>query len=143
MFLSLDGTSVIQLANFAVFFAVLYLVFMRPVSRAITKRREYMHAVAADYERYQTEAKALRAHADRVRADARREAEQTIAKARAEASNAAAELSTQYAQSVRALVEEAQAKAAAELQSARAGEEQLVRELADAMVERAVGEAAA
>ena len=33
MFLSLDGTLVVQLINFAIFFALLSVVFLRPVGR--------------------------------------------------------------------------------------------------------------
>jgi F0F1-type ATP synthase membrane subunit b/b' len=39
MFLSLDGTFWFQLVNFAIFFAILNVVFLRPVGEAIKKRR--------------------------------------------------------------------------------------------------------
>ena len=45
MFLSLDGTFWIQLINFAIFFAILNVVFMRPVGEAIKKRRAYIDSV--------------------------------------------------------------------------------------------------
>jgi len=38
-FLSVDGTLVVQLINFAIFFAVLNVVFLKPVAAAIRKRR--------------------------------------------------------------------------------------------------------
>ena len=63
MFLSLDGTLIVQLVNFAIFFALLNLVFLRPVGRAIAKRRAYINSLASDYERYQEEARSLRAEA--------------------------------------------------------------------------------
>ncbi len=140
MFLSLDGTFFVQLLNFAIFFAVLNVVFLRPVSRAIVKRREYINSVVADYDTYQAQAKALRDQDERLRAEARREAEQAIAKARAEASNETARLAAEYAGRVQATIEEAQREVAQELGAARAGEERIVAALSDLMVERALSE---
>ena len=138
MFLQLDGTFWIQLINFAIFFALLNVLFLRPVSRAIRKRREYINSVTADYDRYQAESKALRAQAEDVRLTARRQAEASITKARAEASNQAADLSTQYTVQVQSTIESAHAIVEDELQSARANEDAVVRELADLMVQRTV-----
>ena len=92
MFIIPDGTAIIQLLNFAIFFAVLS-VLLRPVALAVRKRRAYIDSLASDYGSYQMEAAELRKQAESVRAGARREAEQIIAKARADASNRAAELS--------------------------------------------------
>lgn len=139
MFLSLDGTALIQLLNFAVFFLLLSVLFLKPVGNAIRKRREYINSVTADYDAYQGEANSIRANAERVRAEARREAEQMLSKSRADASNKAADLAAEYGAKVQGIVEDAQAKVAAEMDVARAGEERLVRELSDEMVDRAVG----
>jgi F-type H+-transporting ATPase subunit b len=140
MFLQPDGTFWVQLINFAIFFAILSAVFLRPVSRAIRERRTYINSVHSDYEKYQTEGGKLRAEAEGVRAAARREAEGTIAKARAEASNKAAEISAQYTARSQSMIENAQKTAGAELAAARAGEDAIVRQLADLMVERTVSE---
>jgi F0F1-type ATP synthase membrane subunit b/b' len=142
MFLAPDGTLWVQLFNFAIFFVLLNVVFLRPVSAAIRKRREYTNSLVSDYDKYQAEANALRENAERVRAEARREAEHQIGKARADASNKTAELSSDYAQRVTAIVEGAQQTAAGELQAARANEDALVRQLAGIMVDRTIGEAA-
>lgn len=139
MFLSLDGTFWVQLLNFAIFFALLNVLFLRPVGRAIRKRREYIDGVVSDYAAYQGEAKSLRDQADAVRAQARRDGEQRLAKARADASNEAATLAVQYGGRVQGIVEEAHRTADAELARAREGEEKLVGQLADLMVERSVG----
>lgn len=141
MFLQLDGTFWIQLVNFAIFFALLNVLFLRPVGQAIRKRRQYIDGVVADYADYQAQAKELREQAERVRAQARREAEQKVAKARADASNESAELAARYAAKVAATMEEAARNAEAELQRARAGEDRLVRQLAGQMVERTLGAA--
>lgn len=129
-------TLLIQLINFAIFFALLNVLFLRPVGQAIRRRREYIDAVASDYATYQAEAKTLREQADRIRTQARREAEQKIAKSRADASNEASELSARYSAQVQETVEEAARNAEAELDRARAGEDRLVRHLAGEMVER-------
>src|SRR5579862_216874 len=142
MFLSLDGTAIVQLINFAIFFALLNLVFLRPVGRAIVKRREYINGLVSDYDRYQQEARNLREEAEAVRTAARREAEHRVATARAQASNEAAEASAKYAQQAQQIVEEADRTAQAELDSARAGERDAVRRLANVMLDRVIPEAA-
>jgi len=140
-FLSIDGTLVVQLINFAIFFAVLSVVFLRPVASAIAKRRAYIDSLVSDYERYQTQAQGLRDEAEAVRAGARREAEHRISAARATASNEAAELATGYSQRAQGIVEQAQATAAGEFESARAGEGQAVRRIADLVLARVLPEA--
>ena len=140
MFLKLDGTFIVQLINFAIFFALLSVVFLRPVSRAISERRKYINSVHTDYEKYQGEGGTLRAEAESIRAAARREAEAQISKARADASNAAAQLSTQYTAQVQSTVENAHKTVDSELSAARVDEDAVVRQLADLMLERTVSE---
>jgi len=142
MFLSLDGTLFVQLLNFAIFFALLNVVFLRPVGRAIAKRRAYIDNLVSDYDRYQQEARSLREEAAAIRAEARRDAEHRVGAARAAASNEAAEISARYAQQAKSATEEAQKAARAELERARAGEREAVRRLANAMLDRVVSEAA-
>jgi F0F1-type ATP synthase membrane subunit b/b' len=138
MFLKLDGTFIVQLINFAIFFAILNVVFIRPVSRAIVARRENINSVTNDYDRYQAETTALRTQAESIRAAARREAEAALSKARADASNEAAAIATQYNGQAAQIVEEAERTVAGELQAARVSEPQVVRDLANLMVERTV-----
>jgi F-type H+-transporting ATPase subunit b len=140
-FLTVNGTLVVQLINFAIFFAVLNVVFLKPVASAIRRRREYINSLVSDYDRYQGEAAALRAQAESLRASARRDAEHRVAAARARASNEAAELSTGYAQRAQEIVQEAQAAAARELDEARVREPEAARSLADVMLDRVVPEA--
>lgn len=141
-FLTINGTLVIQLINFAIFFAILNVVFLRPVGRAIAKRREYINSLVSDYDRYQQEARTLRAEAEAIRLAARRDAEHRVASARAQASNEAAEAAAKYAAQAQNVIEQAQQKAEAELESARAGEPEAVRRLANVMLERVIPEAA-
>ncbi|HEX3671649.1 MAG TPA: ATP synthase F0 subunit B [Candidatus Cybelea sp.] len=142
MFLSLDGTLFVQLFNFAIFFALLNLVFLRPVGRAIAKRRDYINSLVSDYDRYQEEARDLREQAEGIRAAARREAEHRVSAARAVASNEAAEMSTRYSQQAKSTIEAAQKTAQSELEKARAGESETVRGLATVMLDRVIPEAA-
>ncbi len=138
MFLSLDGTFFVQLINFAIFFAILNVVFLRPVGAAIAKRRAYINSLTQDYETYNAEINGLKAAAEAKRAAARRDADAVLAKVRAEISNETAQLSGTYAQQVTAKVEEAHKVVASEVEAARANESKLVRDLADMMLDRAV-----
>lgn len=143
MFLQVDGTMVIQLINFAIFVAVLNVVFLRHVSAAIRARREYINSLTTDYERYQVQAKDLRERAESLRAAARRDAGHVIAQARSLAANEAAERSASYAQQIKQTVEGATATVAAELDAARAGLDVSARHLSDLMLERVLPESAA
>lgn len=142
MFLTPDGTILIQLVNFAIFFALLNVVFLRPVSAAIRKRREYINSLTSDYDAYQAQAKALREKAEAIRAAARRDAEATMAKARAQASNAAADLAISYGSQIRATIEHADKTVADELEKARANEHETVQQLANLILERTLSEPA-
>src|SRR5215469_12191387 len=134
MFLAPDGTIFVQLINFAIFFAVLSVVFLRPVSKAIKERRAYINSVTADYEKHQHDAATLRAQAETERANARRDAEATIASARASASNEAAHLTTDYNAKVQSTVNAARSTVDSEMEAARAQEGTIVRQLADMML---------
>ncbi|MGB6953271.1 MAG: ATP synthase F0 subunit B [Candidatus Cybelea sp.] len=142
-FLSVNGTLVVQLFNFAIFFAVLYVVFLRPVAAAIGRRRQYINSLVSDYDRYQADAASLRAQAEEIRAAARREAEHRVASVRAAASNEAAEISTGCSQKAQQTIERAREDVRRELDEARAGEPGAARGLADFMLERVIPEAAA
>ena len=133
------NTLIVQLINFAIFFALLNVLFLRPVGKAIRKRREYIDSVVSDYAAYQSEAKPLREQAERVRSDARRTAEAHLAKARGDASNEAATISADYNARTQNTVEEAHKRAGDALTAARANEDKLVDQLAGTMVDRALG----
>ncbi len=140
MFLLPDGTFFVQLINFAIFYAILYVVFLRPVQRAIAKRREYIDGLTNDYDRAQAEANDLRAQAEAIRSDARREADHIMAAARNAAGNEAARMSSEYAQRVHTIVEGAHATVAQEVDAVRPREETLASELAAQIVGRVLPE---
>jgi F-type H+-transporting ATPase subunit b len=136
------GTMLIQFINFVIFFAILNVVFIRPVSRAIVKRREYINSVTNDYDRYQAEAHALRTQAESIRATARREAEHFLAQERASASNKAGAIASDANANAAQIVAQAERTVAEELQTARSNEPQIVSDLANMMLERALAEGA-
>jgi F-type H+-transporting ATPase subunit b len=139
VFLSIDGTLIVQVINFIAFVVLLNLVFLKPVGAAIAKRRAYIDGLARDIERGQGEVKALRGQAEDRRAAARREAEAAIAKTRAQAQNEALEELAEYQQRAQGLIEDAQREVAAELEAARAKEPQVVDSLAQTLLDRALG----
>jgi F0F1-type ATP synthase membrane subunit b/b' len=141
-FLSVEWQDVVvQLINFVIFFAILNVIFLRPVSAAIRRRREYINSLVSDYDQHQAQAKSLREQAEAVRASARLKAEHRIAAARAQASNEAAELATRYSQRVQSVVGEAQQTVQRELDEARGGESEAARRVADFMLDRVIPEA--
>ncbi|MBV8245277.1 MAG: hypothetical protein JOZ38_05120 [Candidatus Eremiobacteraeota bacterium] len=143
MFLSLDGTFWVQLANFVIFFALLNAIFLRPVGNAIAKRRQYIKSVTVDYDRYCEEAAQFQAQADAIRAAARREAEQLLHRTRGETSNETAQIAGEYGRRAAETIAAAHATVQTELNEARAHEDRLVGDLATEMAERAVAETAA
>ncbi len=140
MLFQIDGTLVVQLVNFAIFLALLNVVFLRPVGKAIAKRREYIEGLTHEYDTAQAAATDLRNQAERIRIDARRDAERILAQARAEASNEAAATSAEYGKRAQAIVDEAQATAARELEEARAGQQSLAEQLAGGILAKIVPE---
>ncbi len=135
-FLSLDGTFVVQLINFAIFFAILNVVFLKPVGQALAKRRAYIDSLTHGYDAANEEFYGLQREIETKRAAARRDAEATLAKARASTSNDTAAIAADYSARAQAVIEKAHQTVASELQSARANEDATVRELASMMVER-------
>ncbi len=139
MFLLPDGTFWVQLINFAIFFAILNVVFLRPVGEAIKTRRAHIEGVQSDYDRYVHQVAGFRSEADAKRAAARREAEETVNQAKAAAeSDAAAVVATQSAKAQQ-IVEQARATVAGEVSTARLREDELSQNLARTLLERAIG----
>jgi F0F1-type ATP synthase membrane subunit b/b' len=139
MFLSLDGTFWFQLVNFAIFFAILNVVFLRPVGEAIKQRRAYIEGVQSGYEKYKAQAGASRTEADQKRAVARRAADETIAKVRTAGENEAAAIVAGRTSEAQAIADLARATVATEVAAARAREGELSQALAKTLLERATG----
>lgn len=143
MFLSIDGTLLVQVVNFVLFIILLNLVFLRPVGRAIAERRAYIDGLARDIESAEAEVRSARGTAEEHRAAARREADAAIAKARTAAQTEAGELAGGYQRRAQVIVEDAHRQVSGEVEAARADEAQVVDGLARTMLERAIGSGAA
>lgn len=139
MFLQLDGTFWIQIINFFIFYAILNVVYIKPASAALRKRREYIDSVRNEYEAALREVDELKNAADEKRAEGRREGDHIAATIRNEAMKQAEEIVAKAQAEFSRIVEESETKVYREMSVARAEEQRLVRELADEMVERAVG----
>lgn len=139
MFLSLDGTAWIQLINFAIFFAILNVVFLRPVGEALKKRRQYIDSVQSDYDRYTHQVENLYSEADQKRAAARRTAEETVVSARVAGEREADAISAEAAQRAEGIADEARRTVASEMASARSREDELSQTLAKTLLDRAIG----
>ena len=142
MFFRVDGTFFVQLVNFAIFFALLSVVFLRPVGEAIRKRRAYIDAIHHDYERDTRRARELRAEAEARRSAARRDAEERVVRSRAEANDAAQKTSAEYGDRAARLVADAQRTVGEEVATARSREAELAETLGRSLLERAVGNGA-
>jgi len=136
--LSLDGTLVVQVINFAIFFALVNVLFIRPVRVAIEKRRAYINSVLSDEEQFLAQCRAIEGQAESKRAAARREADVRLSKARTEAAAEADGILAQHADQAAMLVEKAQQTVAGEIAAVREREQKLVAELADLMVGKAL-----
>lgn len=139
MFLAPDGTFWVQLINFAIFFAILNVVFLRPVGEAIKKRRAHIEGVQSDYERYAHQVAGFRSEADAKRAAARREGDELVAKAKAAGEIEAAALVGAQGDKAQHIVDEARATVAGEVSTARLREDELSQNLARTLLERAIG----
>jgi F-type H+-transporting ATPase subunit b len=142
VFLSIDGTLLVQVVNFVLFIVLLNIVFLRPVGRAIAQRRAYIDGLSRDIESGEAEVRSARGTAEEHRAAARREADAAIAKARVTAQNEAGQVTGDYQSRAMGIVEEAHRQVGGEIEAARANEAQIVDGLAQTMLERAIGSGA-
>ena len=140
MLLQIDGTLVLQLINFAIFFALVNMLFMKPVREAIEKRQAYIAGVLADEEVALSEAHSVAGSAEAKRAAARREADARLMKARAEAGAEADGILAQNADVAAMHIEKAQQTVAAEIATLREAEPRIVAELSALMLGKALGE---
>jgi len=141
VFLQLDGTLFVQIVNFIAFVVLLNLVFLRPVGRAIAKRRAYIDSIGRDVEAADNEIRTARATAEDQRLSARSAADAILAKARAAAQTEAAAILADFSERAAEKVKGAQQRVDEEVAQARTREPEIVASLAETMLERAIGEA--
>ena len=137
--LTLNATLIVQLVNFIVFLVILNAVFFKPVGAAIARRRAYIDGLKHDIEQLQADAKALRGQAEQHRLAARRQADEAIAKARAEIGATTDAMLVDAQTRATEITHEAHAEVAREVKAARADEPRIVESLASEMLGRALG----
>jgi F-type H+-transporting ATPase subunit b len=137
--LTINGTLLVQLVNFIVFLAIMNVIFFKPVGAAIARRRAYIDGLKHDIEQLQADAKSLRGQAEQRRIAARREAEEAVARARAEAGKATDAILTAAQSRATEITHAAHAEVATEIESARRDEPRIVDALASDMLGRALG----
>jgi F-type H+-transporting ATPase subunit b len=138
MLLSIDGTLLVQILNFVVFWVLLNFVFIAPTRKAIEERQRIIATQHREAEDLRKRAAAVRAQADAIIDDARRRTAETMREAAARASVEVAEIERQAYEGAAATIARAQATVASELKQATAKQTPFVAELANAMVKRAL-----
>jgi len=144
MLLTLDGTFIIQMLNFVVFWLLLNYVFIAPTRRAIEERQRRIASLYRDAEQYAAQARTLQAQADSILDEARRTVDEALREGAARASDETHEIERVTSEESAAIIALAQATVANE--RARAAEKQalFVQELAHTLAHRALaGETAA
>jgi F-type H+-transporting ATPase subunit b len=137
--LTINGTLLVQLVNFIVFLAILNVVFFKPVGAAIARRRAYIDGLKHDIEQLQADVKSLRGQAEQRRIAARREADEAIARARAETAKQTDAIVAEAQGRATEITHEAHAEVGREIAAARRDEPRIVESLANEMLGRALG----
>jgi F-type H+-transporting ATPase subunit b len=137
MLLSIDGTFLLQILNFVVFWTLLNYVFIRPTRRAIEARQRAIDEVNRAAEEMRKRAEALKAQAESLLDGARRRSDELLRAGAARAADEADAISRGAVGDAAASVQLAHATVAAERAAAVAKQGPLVAELARAMVAKA------
>jgi F-type H+-transporting ATPase subunit b len=139
MLLSIDGTFLVQVLNFILFWVLLNYLFIRPVRRSIDARQQYIAQLYRQADDLAAQAAQARAQAQAILDAARRQTQETMRRAAAEAAAQAHEIERRAAEEAAAAVQLAHATVAAERVAAREKQQAFVEELARSMVRRATG----
>jgi len=139
MLLSIDGTFLIQILNFAAFWILLNFLFIAPTRRAIEERQRRLAAQHREAEELRAQGAALRAQAAAVLDEARRRTDELMREAAARASAESNEIEKRAAGEAAATVALAHASVASERAQASEKQAAFVSELARTMSDRALG----
>lgn len=142
MLLSIDGTFLVQILNFIVFWLALNYFFIGPTRRAIEERRRYVEGLYHEGDKLQKQAASLQSEADGILAAARRRTDEAMRAAAETASGIRHDIERTATEEATASVQLAHATVASELASARNKQQAFVGELARSMVARATEEVA-
>ena len=139
MLLTLDGTFLIQMLNFVVFWLLLNWLFIAPTRRAIEERMRVIAKLHADADDARARAKAAGSQGTALLDEARKRTDELMRNGAARASASAREIERRAVEEAAATVAIAQAKVAAERAEAVSKQGVFVGELAHSMVRRALG----
>src|SRR5579864_5372022 len=137
MLLSIDGTFLVQILNFILFWVLLTFVFIAPTRRAIAERQRYVTGLYHEADDFARQAAQLQAQADDILTAARRQTDEVLRQAAASAAQATREIERVASEDAAATVQLAHATVVAERAQAVEKQQAFVQELARSMVERA------
>ncbi|TAM61302.1 hypothetical protein EPN52_02930 [bacterium] len=140
MLLSLDGTLVVQVINFGIFYLILNALFVAPTRKSRMERYERIRKIEGETETLVKQARELRAQTAAYLAAAYREADARISRADAEAGRQAGEIVAAAHAQAKAKAEEARRIVEGEIAALRTARGRGVEELAAAMLGKALGE---
>jgi|SRR5271166_4936924 len=139
MLLSIDGTFLVQILNFILFWVLLNYFFLAPTRRAIEARQAHIAGLYSEGDAFTAQAKELQAQADAILDAARRKVDEAMRAAAARASDEAHAIERKASEEAAASVALAHATVAGERIQALAKQGPFVEELARTMAERALG----
>lgn len=138
MLLSIDGTFLVQILNFIVFWALLNFLFIAPTRRAIEKREQFVAGLYHEGDELAAQAARLRSQANDILSEARRRTEEAMRAAAGQASDEAHLIERKAADEAAAIVALAHATVGSERSQAETKQQSFVAELAQSMVDRAL-----
>ncbi|HZV78104.1 MAG TPA: hypothetical protein VFF60_00695 [Candidatus Binatus sp.] len=138
MLLSFDGTLLVQILNFVLFWIVLNYVFIGPTRRAIEARQRYISTQHREADELNAQAKALRGQADGILDEARRATDESLRAAGSQAADQARAIERKASEEAAAIAALADATVAGERTQAIAKQAPFVEELARTMASRAL-----
>lgn len=140
MLLSLDGTLIVQVINFGIFYLILNAFFVAPTRKSRTERYERIRSIEEETETLVKEARELRAQTAAFLAAAYREADARISRADAEAGRQSGEIIAAAHADAKAKAEAARKVVEGEIAALQAARGRNVGELAAVMLGQALGE---
>src|SRR5262252_9272578 len=92
MLLTLDGTFLVQMVNFVIFWVLLNWLFIAPTRRAIEERQRFVARLHADADAARAQARALESEAAGLLDEARRRTDELMREGAAKATATAKEI---------------------------------------------------
>jgi F-type H+-transporting ATPase subunit b len=138
MLLSFDGTLLVQILNFVVFWVLLNYLFIAPTRRAIEARQRFIAEQYAQTDALAAQTRDLQAQADGILDDARRTVDEAMRAAAVQASDEVHAIERKAAEEATATVALAHATVATERSQAIEKQGPFVDELGRTMAQRAL-----